>query len=104
MSVRRRTGLGWEAGIKKAVAVQERVNDAHWSFAMALAWVSYRTEQAVINIKGDAGWAPTEAAIRDLLSALRSGKLIAHGMLRASRYPTQSRRPYGLLLRSSLNR
>jgi hypothetical protein len=45
--------------------VQERVNDAHWSLAMALAWVTYRTEQAVINIKGDAGWAPTEAAIRD---------------------------------------
>jgi hypothetical protein len=80
-------GPGWEAGIKRAVAVQERVNDAHWSFAMALAWVTYRTEQAVINIKGDAGWAPTEAAIRDLLSALRSGKLIAHGMFEGEQIP-----------------
>jgi hypothetical protein len=67
--------------------VQERVNDAHWSLAMALAWITYRTEQAVINIKGDAGWAPTEAAIRDLLSALRSGKLIAHGMFEGERIP-----------------
>jgi hypothetical protein len=80
-------GLGWEAGIKRAVAVQERVNDAHWSFAMALAWVTCRTEQAVINIKGDAGWGPTEAAIRDLLSALRSGKLIAHGMFEGEQIP-----------------
>jgi hypothetical protein len=67
--------------------VQERVNDAHWSLAMALAWITYRTEQAVINIKGDTGWAPTEAAIRDLLSALRSGKLIAHGMFEGERIP-----------------
>ena len=87
MSVRRRTGRGGEAGIKGAVAVQERVNDAHWSLAMALAWITYRTEQAVINIKGDTGWAPTEAAIRDLLSALRSGKLIAHGMFEGERIP-----------------
>jgi hypothetical protein len=54
---------------------------------MALAWITYRTEQAVINIKGDAGWAPTKAAIRDLLSALRSGKLIAHGMFEGERIP-----------------
>ena len=67
--------------------MQERVNDAHWSLAMALAWITYRTEQAVINIKGDTGWAPTEAAIRDLLSALRSGKLIAHGMFEGERIP-----------------
>ena len=87
MSVRRRTGRGGEAGIKGAVAVQERVNDAYWSLAMALAWITYRTEQAVINIKGDTGWAPTEAAIRDLLSALRSGKLIAHGMFEGERIP-----------------
>jgi hypothetical protein len=40
---------------KGAVAVQERVNDAHWSLAMALAWITYRTEQAVIDIKGDTG-------------------------------------------------
>lgn len=87
MSVRRRTGRGGEAGRNGAVAVQERVNDAHWSLAMALAWITYRTEQAVINIKGDTGWAPTEAAIRDLLSALRSGKLIAHGMFEGERIP-----------------
>ena len=67
--------------------MQERVNDAYWSLAMALAWITYRTEQAVINIKGDTGWAPTEAAIRDLLSALRSGKLIAHGMFEGERIP-----------------
>jgi hypothetical protein len=67
--------------------VQERVNDAHWSLAMALAWITYRTEQAVINIKGDTGWAPTEEAIRDLLSTLRSGKLIAHGMFEGERIP-----------------
>ena len=51
-----------------------------------LAWISYRTEQAVINIK-DGRWAPTKAAIRDLLSALRSGKLIAHGMFEGERIP-----------------
>ena len=55
---------------------------------MALAWITYRTEQAVINIK-DGRWAPTEAAIRDLLSALRSGKLIAHGMFEGERIPHQ---------------
>lgn len=54
---------------------------------MALAWITYRTEQAVINIKADTGWGPTEAAIRDLLSALRSGKLIAHGMFEGERIP-----------------
>jgi hypothetical protein len=73
-------------GIRKADTVQERVNDAHWSLAMALAWLTYRTEQAVINIK-HGRWAPTEAAVRDLLSALRSGKLIAHGMFEGERIP-----------------
>ena len=71
---------------KKAVTVQQRVTDAHWSLGMTLAWISYRTEQAVINIK-DGRWAPTKAAIRDLLSALRSGKLIAHGMFEGERIP-----------------
>ena len=68
------------------MTVQERVDDAHWSLAMVLAWITYRTEQAVINIKAGR-WAPTEAAIRDLLSALRSGKLIAHGMFEGERIP-----------------
>jgi hypothetical protein len=54
---------------------------------MALAWITYRTEQAVINIKGDTRWGLTEAATRDLLSALRSGKLIAHGMFEGERTP-----------------
>ena len=63
--------------------MHQRVNDAHWSLAMALAWNTYRTEQAVINFNGR--WAPTKAAIRDLLSALRSGKLIAHGMFEGER-------------------
>jgi len=53
---------------------------------MALAWITYRTEQAVINIK-EGKWAPTKAAIRDLLSSLRAGKLIAHGMFEDERIP-----------------
>ena len=71
---------------KKAVTVQQRVLDANWSLEMALAWITFRTEQAVLNIK-DGRWAPTKAAIRDLLSALRSGKLIAHGMFEGERIP-----------------
>jgi hypothetical protein len=71
---------------KKAVAVQQRVADAHWSLGMVLAWITYRTDQAVINIKHGRG-VPTRAAIRDLLSALRSGKLIAHGMFEGERIP-----------------
>lgn len=53
---------------------------------MTLAWITYRTEQAVIDIKHGRG-APTKAAIRDLLSALRSGKLAAHGMFEGERIP-----------------
>jgi hypothetical protein len=45
---------------------------------MGLIWITYGSEEAVISLKGK--WTPTSAAIRDLLSALRSGKLIAHGM------------------------
>ena len=70
---------------KKAV-MQQRVADAHWSLGMALAWITYRTEQAIINIK-EGRWAPVKAAIDDLLSALRSGKLIAHGMFEGERIP-----------------
>ena len=66
--------------------MQQRVDDAHWSLAMALAWMTYRSEQAVINIR-QARWAPAKAAIRDLLSALRSGKLIAHGIFEGERIP-----------------
>jgi hypothetical protein len=66
--------------------VQQRVDDAHWSLAMALAWITHRTEQAIINIRGER-WGPTEAAIRDLLSKLRSGKLIAHGQFQGERIP-----------------
>jgi hypothetical protein len=53
---------------------------------MALAWITHRTEQAVINIRAGR-WAPTKAAIGDLLFALRSGKLIAHGMFEGERIP-----------------
>jgi hypothetical protein len=53
---------------------------------MALAWITYRSEQAVINIK-HGRWGPTKAAIRDLQSALRSSKLIAHGMFEGERIP-----------------
>jgi hypothetical protein len=66
--------------------VRQRVDDAHWSLGMALAWNTNRTEQAVVEIK-HARWTPTKAAIRDLLSALRSGKLIAHGMFEGERIP-----------------
>ena len=53
---------------------------------MALAWITYRSEQDVVDIK-HGRWAPTKAAIRDLLSALRSGKLIAYGMFEGERIP-----------------
>jgi hypothetical protein len=68
------------------MTMHQRVDDAHWSLEMALAWITYRTEQAIINIK-HARWAPTKAAISDLLSALRSGKLIAHGIFEGERIP-----------------
>ena len=71
---------------KKGATVQQRVLDANWSLGMALAWITSRTEQAVLNIK-DGRWAPIKAAIRDLLTALRSGKLIAHGMFEGERIP-----------------
>jgi hypothetical protein len=66
--------------------MQSRVNDAYWSLAMTLAWIAYRTETAVSNIKSGR-WAPNRGAIRELLSALRSGKLIAHGMFEGERIP-----------------
>jgi hypothetical protein len=68
------------------MTMHQRVDDAHWSLEMALAWITYRAEQAIINIK-HARWAPTKAAISDLLSALRSGKLIAHGIFEGERIP-----------------
>jgi len=80
----RRVESALEPAIKEVM--QQRVDDAHWSLGMAVAWITYRNQQAVINIK-DGRWAPTKAAIRDLLSALRSGKLIAHGMFEGERIP-----------------
>jgi hypothetical protein len=56
--------------------MHQRINDAHWSLGIALAWITHRSEQPDIRA---AKWAPTKAAIRDLLSALQSGRLIAHG-------------------------
>jgi len=53
---------------------------------MALAWITYRSEQDVVDIKHGRR-APTKAAIRDLLSALRSGTLIAYGMFEGERIP-----------------
>jgi hypothetical protein len=73
-----------EAGL----TVPSRVNDADWSLAMALTWIAYRTETAVANIKSGQ-WVPTEASIRQLLSALRSGKLSSHGMFEGERIPHQ---------------
>ena len=66
--------------------MQQRIDDDHWSLAMAVAWITYRTEHAVINIK-HGRWRPTKAAMRHLLSALRSGKLIAHGLFEGERIP-----------------
>jgi len=68
------------------LTVQSRANDADWSLAMALAWIADRTETAVSNIQSGS-WAPNEEAIRELLSALRAGKLTAHGMFEGERIP-----------------
>jgi len=53
---------------------------------MTLAWITCRSEQDVVDIKHGRR-APTKAAIRDLLSALRFGKLIAHGVFEGERIP-----------------
>jgi len=66
--------------------VPDRVNDANWSLAMTLAWITDRSEPAVINIK-NRQWRPTQAVIDDLLSALRSGSLVGHGMFEGERIP-----------------
>ena len=56
-----------------------QIVDAHWSLGMALAWITYRSEQAVVDIK-HGRWAPTKAAIRDLLvcSAIRQTDCLWH--------------------------
>jgi hypothetical protein len=61
-----------------------RVADADWSLAMALIWIAYRTETAVSTIKSGR-WVPTGASIRDLLSALRAGRLPSHGRFEGER-------------------
>jgi hypothetical protein len=66
--------------------MHRRIDDADWSLGMALAWITHQSEQCVSNIK-TAKSAPTKEAIRDLLSALRSAKLIAHGMFEGERIP-----------------
>jgi hypothetical protein len=58
---------------------------------MVLVWITNRSEDAVIDLKGK--WTPTSAVIRDLLSALRSGKLIAHGMVKLRSLTTISASP-----------
>src|SRR5262245_2557367 len=68
------------------LTVRSRVNDADWSLAMALAWIAYRTETAISTIKSGR-WVPTEASIRELLSALRAGRLLAHGLFEGERIP-----------------
>jgi hypothetical protein len=68
------------------LTLPSRVNDADWSLAMVLAWIAYRIETAVSNIKSGR-WVPTKASIRELLSALRSGKLLSHGMFEGERTP-----------------
>jgi hypothetical protein len=71
---------------ESGLTLPSRVNDAGWSLAMVLAWIAYRTETAVSNIKSGR-WVPTEASIRQLLSALRSGKLCSHGMFEGEPIP-----------------
>jgi hypothetical protein len=68
------------------LTVPSRVDDAYWSLAMALAWIAYRTETAVSTIKSGR-WAPTKGSIRELLSALRSGKLTSHGLFEGEPIP-----------------
>ena len=77
---------GVETGLQRFLTGRQRADDAHWSLGMALSWITYRTEQAVINIRGGR-WAPNKTAIRQLLSALRSGNLVAHGMFEDERIP-----------------
>jgi hypothetical protein len=78
---------------REAVTVQQPVVDAYWSLRMALAWITYGSEQDVVDIKHARGSRTKAAirdllaAIRDLLSALRSGKLIAFGMFEGERIP-----------------
>jgi hypothetical protein len=66
--------------------VEQRVDDAHWSLERTLARIIYRTEQAFI-VNNDGSGPCRKAAIRDLLSALRSGKLKAHGMFEGEQIP-----------------
>lgn len=53
---------------------------------MALTWIAYRTETAVGTIKSGR-WVPTEGAIRELLAALRAGRLVAYGLFEGERVP-----------------
>jgi hypothetical protein len=66
--------------------VPSRANDAHWSLAMALVWIAYRTETAVGTIRSGR-WMLTKAVIRELLSALRAGRLVAYGLFEGERIP-----------------
>jgi uncharacterized short protein YbdD (DUF466 family) len=59
--------------------MHQRIDDAHWSLNMALVWIACRNAQSVSDIR-NAKRIPTKEAIGDLSAALRSGKLIAHGM------------------------
>jgi hypothetical protein len=72
--------------LETGLTVPSRVNDSDWSLAMALAWIAYRSETAVSTVKSGR-WVPTEASIRDLLSALRAGRLVAHGLFEGERIP-----------------
>jgi len=66
--------------------MSERFDDANWALAMALAGITFRTKQAVATVK-NGGWTPATTAISDLLSAMRSKKLVAHGMFEGERIP-----------------
>jgi hypothetical protein len=64
--------------------MQQRVHDADWSIGMALAWITCRSEEAVIHIKlGKSAF--NQVATGDLVTALRSGKLVAHGIFEGER-------------------
>ena len=51
-----------EARNGQAINVQSRIDDAYWSLAMTLAWIAYRTERAVMNIRSGR-WAPNQGGI-----------------------------------------
>ena len=66
------------------MTMHQRVYDADWSIWIALAWITCRSEEAVIHIKlGKSAF--NKVAIGDLVTALRSRKLVAYGIFEGER-------------------